>query len=78
MPELPDDLREDAYRAEAVARFSVHADGSTEVELLKATQNPRLNQVLLQALHRWRFFPAMRDGRPVDSHLDVRVHFNVS
>jgi len=78
LPVLPDDLREDAYRAEAVARFDVHADGSVEVELVKPTQNPRLNQILLEALHKWRFFPAMENGRPIDSHQDVRVHFNVS
>jgi len=78
LPVLPDDLREDAYRAEAVARFEIHADGSTEVELVKPTQNPRLNQILLEALHKWRFFPAMENGRPVDSQRDVRVHFNVS
>jgi periplasmic protein TonB len=78
LPVLPDDLREDAYRAEAIARFDVHADGSIDVELIKPTSNPRLNQILLETLHRWRFFPAMENGRPVDSRQDVRVHFNVS
>jgi periplasmic protein TonB len=77
LPEVPDDLREQGYRAVAVARFSVHADGSFEVELLKPTQYPRLNQILLATLRQWRFFPAMEDGRPVESHQDVRVHFNV-
>ncbi|MGN6807174.1 MAG: TonB family protein [Trinickia sp.] len=78
LPLLPDDLREDAYRAEAVARFAIHADGTTEVRLVKPTSNPRLNQILLEALHKWRFFPAMENGHPVDSQRDVRVHFNVS
>jgi protein TonB len=78
LPVLPDDLREDAYRAVAVARFDVHADGSTDVELVKPTLNPRLNQMLLEALHKWRFFPAMENGRPIESRQDVRVHFNVS
>lgn len=78
MPSLPDDLREDAYQAVAVARFDIHADGTTDVELSKPTQNPRLNALLLEALHKWRFFPAMQGGHPVESHQDVRVHFNVS
>ncbi|NRO99065.1 TonB family protein [Paraburkholderia sp. NMBU_R16] len=78
LPLLPDDLREDAYRAEAVVRFAIHADGTTEVQLVKPTSNPRLNQILLEALHKWRFFPAMENGHPVDSQRDVRVHFNVS
>ncbi|SAL53063.1 Gram-negative bacterial tonB protein [Caballeronia udeis] len=78
MPPLPDDLREDAYQAVAVARFDIHPDGTIEVELSKPTQNPRLNALLLETLRKWRFFPAMQGGHPVESHQDVRVHFNVS
>jgi protein TonB len=78
MPVLPDDLREQGYQVMAVAHFKVHADGTFEVELVKPTQNPRLNQILLETLHRWRFFPAMENGRPVESDQDVRVHFSVS
>jgi len=64
--------------AVAVARIDIHADGTIEVELSKPTQNPRLNALLLETLHKWRFFPAMQDGHPVESHQDVRAHFNVS
>ncbi|WP_242665882.1 energy transducer TonB [Paraburkholderia ginsengiterrae] len=32
---------------------------------------------MLTALHQWRFFPAMQSGHPVESRLDIRVHFNV-
>jgi periplasmic protein TonB len=78
IPVLPDDLREQGYQLTAVAHFKIHADGSIDVELIKPTQNPRLNQILLETLHRWRFFPAMQNGHPVDSEQDVRVHFSVS
>ncbi|WP_410818871.1 energy transducer TonB [Paraburkholderia sp.] len=78
VPVLPDDLREQGYQVTAVAHFKVHADGTFEVELVKPTQNPRLNQILLETLHRWRFFPAMENGRPVESDQEVRVHFSVS
>lgn len=78
LPSLPDDLRAQAYRTVATARFTIHADGSVDVELIQATPSPRLNQLLLDTLRRWRFFPALRDGRPVESTQDIRVHFNVS
>jgi len=78
MPVLPDDLREQGYQVTAIAHFKVHTDGTFEVELVKPTQNPRLNQILLETLHRWRFFPAMENGHPVESDQDVRVHFSVS
>jgi protein TonB len=78
LPELPDDLRDQAYQTIATARFMIHADGSVDVELIKPTPNPRLNQILLEALRKWRFFPAMQAGHPVESRQDVRVHFNVN
>ncbi|WP_244980413.1 energy transducer TonB [Burkholderia paludis] len=77
LPVLPDDLREEGYQAVAVARFLVHADGTFDIDLVKPTPIPRLNQILLETLRRWRFFPATDDGRPVESRQDVRVHFNV-
>ncbi|MCP3727568.1 TonB family protein [Paraburkholderia sp. CNPSo 3272] len=78
LPEVPDDLRDQAFQAVAVVRFAVHADGTFDIELVKPTQNPRLNQILLATLRQWRFFPAIENGRPVESHQDVRVHFNVN
>jgi protein TonB len=77
LPEIPDDLRELAYHAIALARFTIHPDGSSDVELVQPTQNPRLNQLLLASLHNWRFFPATENGKPVESHQDVRVHLVV-
>ena len=77
LPALPDDLREQAYQTVATARFMIHTDGSVDVELIKPTPSPRLNQILLEALHQWRFFPALQNGRPIESQQDVRVHFNV-
>ncbi|MFM0042274.1 energy transducer TonB [Paraburkholderia sediminicola] len=78
LPELPDDLREQGYQAVATARFAIHVDGSVQVDLIKPTSNPRLNQILLETLRKWRFFPAMQAGHPVESRQDIRVHFNVN
>ncbi|WP_260854080.1 energy transducer TonB [Paraburkholderia sp. BCC1886] len=77
LPDLPDDLREDNYQTVATARFTIHPDGSTDVELIRPTANPRLNQILVQTLKRWRFSPAMQNGHTTESRQDVRVHFNV-
>ncbi|WP_322028736.1 TonB family protein [Paraburkholderia sp. J76] len=77
LPVLPDDLREYTYRAVALARFTIHPDGSVDVVLVKSTPNPRLNQLLLEALRNWRFSPAIKEGHPIESEQDIRVHFNV-
>jgi periplasmic protein TonB len=76
-PVIPDDLREDAMSAVALARFTVTADGGVHVTLLKPTPNPRLNQILLDTLAKWQFFPAVRNGEPVDSTIDIRIPVTV-
>jgi protein TonB len=77
LPELSEDLREDAYRAIATARFAIYTDGSVSVQLVRPTQYPRLNALLMEALKKWRFAPATQNGQPIDSEQDIRVHFNV-
>jgi protein TonB len=72
-PEIPEDLREDVFEAEALARFRVDDDGHATVELVKGTSNPRLNRILLDALQAWRFAPAIDRGIKVSSEFDVRI-----
>ena len=73
MPEIPDALRHRNLDLIAVARFRVAADGSADVDLVTATPDPGLNRALLEALRQWRFFPAMADGKPVTSTLELRI-----
>jgi periplasmic protein TonB len=77
VPKIPDDLREVAFEAEAVAHFEVTYDGSVKVTLAKPTADPRLNQILLSTLQQWRFFPAMKGGVAIDSAFDVRIPISV-
>ena len=76
-PEIPDDLREEAFNAVAVAHFRVAADGAVAVALTQPTPNPALNAILIDTLRQWRFFPAMRDGAPVASEFDLRIPISV-
>lgn len=77
MPQIPDDLRYEAISASALARFHVAADGTATVELVKPTPNPRLNRLLLDTLKNWRFFPAMKDGKPVASTQEIVIKVDV-
>ena len=76
-PKIPDDLRENLLQTEAIARFTVSPDGDVTVALVKATDSPRLNQILLQTLQQWRFFPAMKDGVAIASEIEVRIPISV-
>jgi protein TonB len=77
LPEIPDDYRAEAFAAVALARFAVHPDGSADVSLIEATHNPTLNRLLLTSLRQWRFAAAIKDGHPVETTIELRVHFNV-
>jgi periplasmic protein TonB len=77
MPEIPEGLRRRTIDLVAVARFRVAAGGRVDVELIEATGDPDLNRALLDALRRWRFFPAMREGKPVASTVDIRIPISV-
>jgi periplasmic protein TonB len=72
-PEIPDELREDALDAVAVAHFEVGYDGHAEVTLTQPTMNPQLNELLLATLRQWRFAPATRNGVAVESAFDIRI-----
>jgi protein TonB len=76
-PTIPEDLRENVFQAVAIAHFKVSPDGTVEVTLAQPTLNPRLNQILLNTLREWKFFPAMKDGIAINSEFDVRIPITV-
>ncbi len=76
-PTIPDDLRQDALDTVAIAHFKVGYDGQVEVELTKPTSTPELNEILLDTLKQWKFFPAMRSGVAIASEFDVRIPITV-
>jgi len=76
-PVIPPELRRHVMNLVAIVRFTIAADGAAKAELEEATPDPRLNQVLLDAFQRWRFFPATEHGKPVASTLTLRVPVRV-
>lgn len=77
LPQIPDELRREAYYSYAIARFHIAADGTFTVKLIKPCNNPTLNYLLLQSLKKWQFLPEKRWGVFVSSTKDIRVGFKV-
>jgi periplasmic protein TonB len=76
-PSIPDDLRGETFDTVALAHFKVSYNGDVQVSLTRPTASPRLNEILLDTLKQWRFFPAMKNGVAVDSEFDVRIPITV-
>jgi protein TonB len=76
-PVIPDSLREETIQTVAVARFKVTYDGQVQVTLTTPTESPQLNELLLETLKQWRFFPAMKSGVAIDSQFDLRIPISV-
>ena len=77
LPQIPEALRHRNIEVVAVAVFHVAADGSATVELVQATFEPSLNRALLDTLKTWRFFPALEQGHPVASTIEIRIPISV-
>jgi protein TonB len=76
-PEIPESLRHRNVELVATARFQVAANGSARVELIGPTSDQELNRSLLETLQKWRFFPAMEQGKAVASVIDIRIPVSV-
>ncbi len=77
MLEIPEELRRHPVNLVAVARFRVGADGGADVQLITVTPSPLLNRALLATLRTWRFFPAMQNGRPIASTIEIKIPLEV-
>jgi len=60
------------------ALFTIHADGTTDVKMLKSTGNQELDSIAMASAREWKFKPATQDGKPVDSYMRLDVQFQVS
>jgi TonB family protein len=73
LPQIPRNMRREAFATKAVAKFYVNQDGSVQkIELLKAASNPRLNFLLMKELKKWQFEAAKEDFE-----VEVNVGFEV-
>ena len=76
-PTVPDSLLVAPLHAVFRCRFLIHPDGMATVQTLRSTGRAILDRRALEAARRWRFQPARRDGKPVESVRTVEMTFNV-
>ena len=52
-------------------------DGKYSVKLISSSGSEQVDDIAIDTLRRWKFKPALLDGKPVDSSRKIRVEFQV-
>ncbi|GAB6077930.1 energy transducer TonB [Hydrogenobaculum acidophilum] len=76
-PHIPQSLLPDVREILLRVRFYIKKDGSAKAVLLNPTPNPSLNAILQKELSSWKFFPATKDQKPVNSTLDMEIKIRI-
>jgi TonB family protein len=76
-PEYSGEARQAKYQGTVVVSLVVGADGEPRQLRVAHSLGMGLDEKALEAVQRWRFEPAMKDGRPVPVAVEVEVTFHL-
>ncbi|MBU8542311.1 energy transducer TonB [Roseomonas sp. ROY-5-3] len=77
-PEYPHASRIRNEQGRVTLRVEIDAIGRVvDVRVLRSAGYPALDEAAMQAVRRWRFEPAMRDGVPVLSSTAIGITFQL-
>lgn len=77
-PSYPQDAREKKIEGSVVLHFTVNHEGIPQNIQVKRPLYPSLDQAAIEAVSKWRFEPAIKDGQPASMWLDAEVNFNLN
>jgi TonB family protein len=77
-PKIPANLRSDSANGTVRVRFTIKSDSSTTVEMISSSiGNTQIDQVILDTLRRWKWKPATKDGKPVESTVNQTISVEI-
>lgn len=76
-PEFSEDARKTKYQGTDVLSLTVGVDGLPYDVCVVNALGHGLDEKAIEAVKRWKFQPAMKDGRPVPVRLSVEVDFRL-
>jgi len=74
-PAYPGELIRDGIQGTVILTAIIRADGSVSDITVVKSLDPRLDQNAVQALSRWLFRPALKDGQAIDLEAVITVPF---
>lgn len=77
-PVYPAIARRRHWEGRVVLKVRVRTDGTCgQVEVHQSSGHEVLDEAALEAVGSWRFSPAIRGGKPVESWVHVPISFNL-
>lgn len=77
-PTIPDSLKRGEFKSFVRVRVEIAADGTFEASLRTTSGNPEVDQRVLEALKRWKWKPALKNGIAVESVQVFRYDIEVN
>ncbi|MGA2858675.1 MAG: energy transducer TonB [Candidatus Sulfotelmatobacter sp.] len=74
-PEYSAEARSARYQGTCVLLVIVEADGSTSHIRVRSRLGMGLDEKAIEAVKRWKFAPALKDGKPVPVEIAIQVDF---
>lgn len=76
-PEYPRKLRAAGIEGRVVVRFIVEPDGSVSDPAVQGSPPPELAALTLDAIRKWKFAPATKNGRPIRARIQQPFLFQM-
>jgi TonB family protein len=76
-PQIPDNLRTSEYKSYVRVKVEIGADGVSVPSLRTSSGNAEIDERVIAALNKWRWRPALVDGRAVSSIRYFKFEFEV-
>jgi len=76
-PEYSDEARKAKYSGTVVVRIDVNTSGQVTHATVTRSLGMGLDEKAIEAVTKWRFMPAMKDGKPVDAQSEVSMNFRL-
>lgn len=76
-PKLPVYLRNENLKSTVVIEFLISQVGRVVPRLLSSSGNEELDALAVKTAETWKIRPALKEGKPIDSRVRLRINFEV-
>jgi protein TonB len=76
-PVYPNEVQKEGIVGVVTVRFVVDTDGNVVSPVVMKSPDPRLSQAVLDAIAQWKFLPGEKNGRKVNTQLEMPLTFSL-